>query len=550
MTFLPIVGRELRVTAKKRMTYWLRSVAALAVILIFLCSAFGRSYGSPADRAKEMFQITSALVLTGCVFAGVFQTADCLSSEKRDGTLGLLFLTDLRGYDVVLGKLVSRSLNAIYGLLSILPVLGLPLLMGGVTAGEFWRVVLVLLCAVFFSLATGMVVSAVVRETRQALALTVFIMLLLAGVLPAVYAALKLLLPPPDLPVRTLLWPGLGYTYREALDDYYSSRTGHHEFWGSLLTVFGLACLCLLLASVILPRVWQEKGGRRSAWQKSVARLRFRSARQRRRLRAVLLERNPFLWLAVRDRLPRIASWLLALLALPLWLAFFFSVLLDPSTNMSGGEFEFTLFTTFAFSILFKFLVAAEATRRLCDDRQSGALELLLVTPLTERRMIAGQRRALWRHFWPPFLLVALLFLGLLWLMYGPVSTPYRDPVFGIMVAGNLAVLLTDFHALGWVGAWLGLRARTHPRAILGTLARVLFIPWLVYFLMGFSGSFELFGEKGFFVVWFLFGVFNDLFWAFRARRGLRKHFRTSAAGIPLKPRRRPVEVMLQPAAI
>ena len=29
-------------------------------------------------------------------------TADSLSAEKREGTLGLLFLTDLRGYDVVL----------------------------------------------------------------------------------------------------------------------------------------------------------------------------------------------------------------------------------------------------------------------------------------------------------------------------------------------------------------------------------------------------------------------------------------------------------------
>ena len=42
-----------------------------------------------------------------CLLSGVWFTADCLSEEKREGTLGLLFLTDLKGYDVVFGKLVA-----------------------------------------------------------------------------------------------------------------------------------------------------------------------------------------------------------------------------------------------------------------------------------------------------------------------------------------------------------------------------------------------------------------------------------------------------------
>ena len=35
MTFLPIVGRELRVAARRRGTYWNRAVSALAAILVF-----------------------------------------------------------------------------------------------------------------------------------------------------------------------------------------------------------------------------------------------------------------------------------------------------------------------------------------------------------------------------------------------------------------------------------------------------------------------------------------------------------------------------------
>jgi ABC-type transport system involved in cytochrome c biogenesis permease component len=38
-----------------------------------------------------------------------------VSSEKREGTLGLLFLTPLTGMDIVLGKMACHSLQLGYG---------------------------------------------------------------------------------------------------------------------------------------------------------------------------------------------------------------------------------------------------------------------------------------------------------------------------------------------------------------------------------------------------------------------------------------------------
>ena len=65
-----------------------------------------------SDRPSREIAIALFGVLTGtavlyCLLSGVRSTADCLSVEKREGTLGLLFLTDLKGYDVVLGKLAT-----------------------------------------------------------------------------------------------------------------------------------------------------------------------------------------------------------------------------------------------------------------------------------------------------------------------------------------------------------------------------------------------------------------------------------------------------------
>ena len=141
MTFLPIVARELRVAARRRGTYRMR-LAMVWGALITGTSIFVATVGATAQQTGQyIFQGLSWLCLLYCLLSGRRWTADCLSEEKREGTLGLLFLTDLKGYDVVLGKLAATSLAGFYGLLAVFPVLAIPLLLGGITSGEFWRTV-------------------------------------------------------------------------------------------------------------------------------------------------------------------------------------------------------------------------------------------------------------------------------------------------------------------------------------------------------------------------------------------------------------------------
>src|SRR6266498_1668210 len=186
MTFLPIVERELRVAARRPGTYRVRFLAALAVIAFGFITLASAPSSLPAHQlGKAIFAMETVIAFACCLFSGVFLTADCLSVEKREGTLGLLFLTDLRGFDVVLGKLTATSVQSVYGILAIFPMLGLPLLMGGVSRGEFARVMLALLLALALSLTVGMFLSAIVRDTRQSMAGTFGVLVFLAGVLPA-----------------------------------------------------------------------------------------------------------------------------------------------------------------------------------------------------------------------------------------------------------------------------------------------------------------------------------------------------------------------------
>ena len=110
MTFLPIVDRELREGARRKSTRYIRLiVASVALVMslfqIVFMPLFTRSASSVGSTG---FAIMTGYAFVLCLLSGIFITADCLSEEKREGTLGLLFLTDLRGYDVVLGKLASQ----------------------------------------------------------------------------------------------------------------------------------------------------------------------------------------------------------------------------------------------------------------------------------------------------------------------------------------------------------------------------------------------------------------------------------------------------------
>ena len=139
MTFLPVVERELRVASRRRGAYWGRFVAATigAALAAWVLLAVD---DSEKHIGADLFAVVSAVVFLYAGVAGTLVTCDCLSEEKREGTLGLLFLTDLKGYDVVLGKLAATSLNAIYGMLAVVPMLAIPFILGGVSRAEMLRV--------------------------------------------------------------------------------------------------------------------------------------------------------------------------------------------------------------------------------------------------------------------------------------------------------------------------------------------------------------------------------------------------------------------------
>src|SRR6266850_2153725 len=185
MIFLPIVDRELRVASRRSATYWSRFQAGLAALVpAFFLLAGPIPFPSLAQKGAHMFQILAFLAFFYAMLSAVRLTADSLSGEKREGTLGFLFLTDLKPYDVVFGKLAATSFTALYGLLAVLPILAIPILLGGVTLADVLRLALVLLNTLFFALSLAMFISALCWREKTAVGMTILLLFAFCGGLP------------------------------------------------------------------------------------------------------------------------------------------------------------------------------------------------------------------------------------------------------------------------------------------------------------------------------------------------------------------------------
>ncbi len=479
MTFLPIVEHELRVRARQKITHRFRLGSALiAMLLVTFMLFMGAAFSSPQTMGQPIFHTLAWLAFGYCLFEGARNTADCLSEEKRAGTLGLLFLTDLKGYDVVLGKFMATSLNSFYGLLAIFPPLAIPILVGGVTGGEFWRLVLTLANTLFFSLCTGMFVSSISREERAAWGTTVAILLLIT-LGPIAFR----FLPFPAMASFATVSPGVGFfsvfdAAHSLAPDVYSD---------SLLVLHLLSWSFLIGASLLLPRVWQEGTAQEkgSLIERMVERLLpARDPAQgiggRHRLRYV----NPVAWLACSQQRSTHLLWLLVaaggVAGVLSWVPGMTARAAGQS-NLTGPIGATLVVIAVALHFTIALCLATEACHFFPDARSSGALELLLCTPLPVFEIVEGHRLALKRMFGPPVMTLAILEVivvaGHVWIAKS--LDPVEAIIIPVLVAVCILILMMDLYAAGEYGMWMGLVSKKSTQAVTKTALYVLLLPAL-----------------------------------------------------------------------
>jgi ABC-type transport system involved in multi-copper enzyme maturation permease subunit len=473
MTALPIVWRELLLASRRSATYWARFLTVLAGMIPTAFVLIGAlPVSSSSQLGIELFYILSFLSFLVALVGPVRLPADSLSSEKREGTLGFLFLTDLKAYDVVLGKLAASSLGGLYALLALIPILAIPILYGGVTLGDFGRLVLALLNALFFGLSLALLISSLCWQARTATGMTFLLLIAFGGIVPPVCVAVlestRSTAPNPFL----FSFPCPLFALFLALERVYVMSPA--AFWVSLGVTHVTAWGFFLLCCRVLPRSWQDRPAekRRLHFREWYRQLVLGSRPVRVAFRRRALARNPIFWLGSREIRVVWHPWvfLAGMAGVGLFYAW--------TMTVRSVEFEALLGIGFGLHFFFKYWIATLAAHAFSADRDKGALELLLSTPVGVKSMVAGHALTLRRMLLAPIAFVLALELAGWACAVATASESGLGRFWGSLAFfGAVAVFVADLVSVVWVGWWQGVVAKTAGQAASSTYFRICFFP-------------------------------------------------------------------------
>ncbi|MEW6158103.1 MAG: ABC transporter permease subunit [Verrucomicrobiota bacterium] len=442
MSFLPVVERELRVQARSKAAFRIRLTAAATACGIVFLLLLARS--DPAQAGHSVFTVLAWMALVFCLVEGARTTTDTLSNEKREGTLGLLFLTDLKGYDVVLGKLAGTSLNSLYGALAIFPALAIPLITGGVTPGEFWRLVLVLVAALIFSMGLGLAVSSICERETVGWGSSAGLLLFFAVALPMIEKFCVDIVGFPVLDTFALASPSRMWTL--LFEKPFATRAT--AFWKAFAIVMLLGIGLIALATLCVCRFWRKMDEPRSAWKRLFAKWNAFAVRPR-TLDPELRNADPMLWLTRRySPDPKASMWFVALAGVA-------AIVVAPIDDRGiGAGFAVVIFVSVHLLLLFGVIVRAAQLMMHCCG--AGGMELVLTSPQPPPRILAACVQVLKELYGPWMMLlvltevVTIFFITLARLPDNPFATfwgigvlLFHEFVFGTltMAAGYFAML-------------------------------------------------------------------------------------------------------------
>ena len=484
----PIFVRE-GLTAPRRGSHYLTRTLFLGALWILLLTIWQTTIGwertlTLGDQARFgllAFQVLVTVELVILLFFSALSAANTLSQEKDRRTFLLLLLTDLRNYEIVLGKVLGTLLPIGLLLLGIVPVLMLLMLLGGVAPFQVGQAMIVLATTAVAAGSLGGLVALWRDKTFQALALTV---LLLVLYLCATRALPLLPIPDPGYWQATLdPFAALAQVIDPSLRETHALAPPYR---------FGLAMLVvaggLNFVGIWRLRAWNPSGepimqrdSAGSADEEGKNRIHAAPGRVR------TVWNNPILWREIATRgygrrplLIKLAYF--AAIGIIGWYAL-------GQSETHGWSAARGLVPIVILSLL---LASAQAVTAITSERDLGALDLLMVTDLSPGEFVFGKIGGiLWnsKEFLLPPLLLIVLYALRGQLAAPPTAVRNFESAASLVVACLILIAFTIM-----LGIHVALRAATSRQAIAQSLGTVFFLSvgtLLCIYLIVINGRFE-----------------------------------------------------------
>jgi ABC-type transport system involved in multi-copper enzyme maturation permease subunit len=517
---------------------WVLGLTAWQVFIGWDRSA---TLGDTARFGSVLFYVLTFWVqLPLLIFFAALSSASAIAREKDRRTFVLLLMTDLRNYEIVLGKLFGSLFQIFFLLAGMVPVLALLLLLGGVSPAQVGQALLVMAATAIAAGSLGCLVALWREKTFPALALTVLFLVLYLCLVQAL-AKLPFLVDRISGGDTYHIGPVLE-SWQRYLDPFLALSSVlepplHTE--AGLAPAYGFT-LAMVLLSILLNawamlrlRVWNPSGEpiiqRERPEEAEEEKDRAKAHAAPGAVRRVWA--NPILWREMRTRAygrwPFLvqAAYLLVFCLICYWA-------LTPLWTSTGRTSFFAAWGLVPLGILSLLLVSVQAATAITSERDTGALDLLLVTDLTPNEFIFGK---LWgilyntkSYILLPLVLAGVYAFGLAHFnsqYYGMLATPPRahpEMAFSKNVESLIsidlgALVLLAFAAV--LGVHVSLRTINSQLAIINTLGTIFFLSvgtLVCIALILINGRFE---SQWFSFIFFLAAGIGGLWWVLSADR-------------------------------
>jgi ABC-type transport system involved in multi-copper enzyme maturation permease subunit len=492
----PIFAREW-LTVPRRSRHYVMRAAYLGALWVLGLTAWQATVGwnrtaTLGDAARfnvMLFQLLTLKVqLPLLLFFAALSAASAITQEKDRRTFVLLLLTDLRNYEIVLGKMLGSLLQIALFLAGTAPFLALLLLLGGVAPHQIAQALLVLATAGLAAGSLGTLVALWRDKTFPALALTALFLVLYVclvrafGVVPDVIGRWTQAIGSSAWDVeRIQQWLDPFLALQSILEPADQSLFALPPAYGFSLVMVALSAL-LNGWGILRLRVWNPSG--EPIMQREMPTDAEDEEKDRAKAHAAPgLARpvwaNPILWREMRTRAYGRRP-LLVKLAYAAVLVLIGYYALAPVFTAGERSVVAAVYGLIPVGILSLLLVSAQAVTAITSERDTGALDLLLVTDLTPKEFIFGKLLGICyntkEYLLPPFLL-AVLYGCFAMLARPPRNHPElsgawnAEALFAVIV--GLLVLLSFVMVLG---IHVALRIHNSRLAIINTLGTVFFL--------------------------------------------------------------------------
>jgi len=411
MIFNPIIRKEVLSALRARKSIVMQALFLLgtAAILWLMWHPEGLQdlHGRQSRRILSLLAIGELVMVA--LFAPAF-TAASLTSEKERNTFESLFATAMRPSQIAFGKIVGSLAFVVLLVVSGIPALASPMLLGGVNGTEVLAILGVLLLTAVYLGMIGLFVSSLMHRSYRAIIVTYAVLLVICFLvaLPAWPVSGRLLARCP--PFWQAFWHMLGslsplqamISLVMADSPYATAAPNMPAYWkifipistGVILVVSAL-CFIRLRRPVTAPRP-REKLKIIERGASSTARSVLFLIDPRKRKRMIRWWQNPVLIKEFRSRPMLQPQWMLratsvcVIVSVLLMFVVTFSVasLVDESAMMMN---HMAAAVAAMILVLIVLIGPALSSGTICTDRETGVWDLMRTTRLSSRQIVTGK---------------------------------------------------------------------------------------------------------------------------------------------------------------